>query len=265
MEGKQIYLKHYWFDKSVSSIPAKELTIFALNDSNTIRQAIVAYQKQNPDIYINFRIANNNQNVIYTYGVKNPNETLSISDYVEALNTELLAGKGADILILDGLPIESYIEKGVLEDMEDVLLPQIEADVLMKNIAENYVKDGKIYTMPLRFRVPIIYGSSEAVNASKSLEDLARFSEENTEVPLFGKCDYRSLSAWMLLLNYGDVINANGEINEENFERFLQNISKIAHNIQAAGGIKPMVMNSSQGIYVGHWAMLVFEQQLLLR
>ena len=69
----------------------------------------------------------------------------------------------------------------------------------------------------------------------------------------------------MLLLNYGDVINANGEINEENFERFLQNISKIAQNIQAAGDIKPMVMNSSQGIYVGHWAMLVFEQQLLLR
>mgnify|MGYP002243277550 CR=1 FL=1 len=49
----------------------------------------------------------------------------TVSDTIRALNTELLGGNGADLLVLDGLPAESYIEKGILEDMKDFLSPMI--------------------------------------------------------------------------------------------------------------------------------------------
>ena len=39
----------------------------------------------------------------------------TVSDTIRALNTALLGGNGADLLVLDGLPAESYIEKGILE------------------------------------------------------------------------------------------------------------------------------------------------------
>ena len=36
----------------------------------------------------------------------------TVSDTIRALNTELLSGNGADVLVLDGLPADAYIEKG---------------------------------------------------------------------------------------------------------------------------------------------------------
>lgn len=38
----------------------------------------------------------------------------TVSDTIRALNTELLGGNGADLLVLDGLPAESYIKRGFL-------------------------------------------------------------------------------------------------------------------------------------------------------
>jgi hypothetical protein len=34
-------------------------------------------------------------------------------DYIRTLNTELLAGNGPDILVLNELPADSFVEKGV--------------------------------------------------------------------------------------------------------------------------------------------------------
>ena len=43
------------------------------------------------------------------------------SDALKTLNTEIAAGNGPDVILLDGLPVESYIEKGLLEDISDVI------------------------------------------------------------------------------------------------------------------------------------------------
>ena len=40
---------------------------------------------------------------------------------LKTLNADIMAGKGPDILVLDGLPIASYMEKGLLADLSDVL------------------------------------------------------------------------------------------------------------------------------------------------
>ena len=42
------------------------------------------------------------------------------ADTIRALNAELLNGSGADVLMLDGLPVESYMEKGILADLSDL-------------------------------------------------------------------------------------------------------------------------------------------------
>ena len=56
-----------------------------------------------------------------------------------------MAGEGPDILFMDGLPVNSYIEKGLLADVSDVMNPLISDGKLFKNIAETYKSDdGKI-------------------------------------------------------------------------------------------------------------------------
>ena len=55
---------------------------------------------------------------------------------------------------LDGLPIESYIEKGVLEDLSDIITPMVKAGELYPNIAESFTgSDGSVYQMCIRDRV----------------------------------------------------------------------------------------------------------------
>ena len=46
---------------------------------------------------------------------------VTVADRIRALNARILAGDGPDILVLDGLPTESYIEKGILADLNPLL------------------------------------------------------------------------------------------------------------------------------------------------
>ena len=41
---------HYVFDETVSAVPDKEVRVYALNDSPTVRAAITNFQQENPDV-----------------------------------------------------------------------------------------------------------------------------------------------------------------------------------------------------------------------
>lgn len=239
-------LFQYIYDDKVSSVPSKELTIYALEDSRTIRQAIVNYQKVNPDVYINFRVAD------ATGG-----ETAK-ADYIRALNTELLAKKGADILVLDGLPIDSYIEKGVLEDIASILNPLVDSGDLLSNITDNYYQNGKVYGMPIRFTLPILYGEAETAKTAGNLDALIG-RMKNSNIPVFAKSNYRALAEWLLLLNYNSLVDENKEINVDAFENFLEQVSELAINIGASEDIETNNVNSAKGIVSGYWVSALID------
>ena len=250
--GKRV-IKHITYDDNVNISPKAELTIFSIEDSNTIRQAINMFRNSHPDISINYRVVNPNSEFKYTYGIKNPDATVTLQEQINALNTELLAGKGADIIVLDGLPIDSYIEKGVLEDMGDIFNPMIENDELLSNIADDYNDDGKVYTMPVRIRVPFIYGSSEAVEAAGSLKDLATYTESNNDIPLFDPSNYRAMTAWLLLLYYDQILNDTNEIDQALLLEFFNNIRVIADNIGASDNVELDPRNNTSDKQLGYW------------
>ncbi len=244
-------LLRYVYEKDVASTPTKELTIYSLVDSNTIRQAIVAYQKRNTDVRVTFRVANAEEGAATT------------ADFIRNLNTELLAKKGADILVLDGLPVDSYIEKGVLEDMGSIFIPLVESEKLLSNIANNYIKDGKVYAMPIRVKMPIIYGHTDAVSASASLEQLADYAQNHNELPLLNQSNYRALAEWFLLMNYSNLFNENKEIDKDLLIEYLGNVKKIATNIDASDDAELGSMNAGRGGLVtrtvGYWVESVVD------
>ena len=81
-----------------------------------------------------------------------------------------MAGNGPDVLILDGIPVDSYVEKGILADLKG-LVEEIEgADGLFTNIKEAYLRDGKMYEMPSRFGFSVVEGEEGGVAAGDSLE-----------------------------------------------------------------------------------------------
>ena len=253
MDNTEISIKHIFYDENASSVPPIELSIFSIEDNPTIRQAITVFQESHPEVKINFRIANLDSKVKYTYGIKNPEETITLKDHINALNTELLAGRGADILVLDGLPIESYIEKGVLEDMGSAFTLMKDAGELLPNIIDPYVSDGKVYTMPIRFKLPIIYGSQAAVNAANSLQELAEYARNSTELPLLKASNYRALTAWFLMTGFDQLLNQNSEIDQAALQSFLETIQVLSDAIDASDEVEIDYMNSVKGRVMGYW------------
>ncbi|WP_195986211.1 extracellular solute-binding protein [Clostridium sp. D33t1_170424_F3] len=159
-------LFHYTYSEDTPTVPDTELTVYSLRELPTVRQAISAFQSSHANVHVNYRV-----------GLPEGNDNVTASDVVRSLNTEILAGKGPDVLILDGLPVDSYIEKGVLADLSGLLSG---AD-LLSNVADTYQKKGKTYVLPARFTVPVLIGDKDAISGIHQLSDL---STENEDKPL---------------------------------------------------------------------------------
>ncbi len=81
------------------------------------------------------------------------------------LNNDVTTGNMPDILITDGLPVENYVAKGLLEDIgkmieEDEELSQTE---FVQNVFDAYSVDGKLYYIIPSFTVSTMIGKREIV------------------------------------------------------------------------------------------------------
>ena len=106
MEGA---LYSYTYDADASANLNQELNIYALQDSDTLRQAVNIFRQEYADIYVNLEIGMTDDNGV------------TLEDALKTLSTDILAGNGPDVLILDGMPVDSYVEKGILTDISDVV------------------------------------------------------------------------------------------------------------------------------------------------
>ena len=222
-----LHLMHYVFDPMMPAVPDKTLTIFGLKDSSTIRQAIGVFQRQHPDVRVDFQTAS--QEV-------SPDGT---QDVIKRLNTELLNHKGPDLL-LDGLPVQSYMEKGVLADLSD-LAERLEESGLMKNMTEAWRLDGRCYGLPGRFTVSVMAGEEEALESVGSLGDLAACVEERqAEETAFLVPSPRLAEEGGMLMDYydicsGEFVNGAG-VDEEALAQYFSDMLRIQRAQEAALG-----------------------------
>lgn len=158
MEGA---LYSYTYDADASANLNQELNIYALQDSDTLRQAVILFRQEYADIYVNLEIGMTDDNGV------------TLEDALKTLSTDILAGNGPDVLILDGMPVDSYVEKGILTDISDVVDEVKASDGLVDSIVKDSTKDGKIYAIPTRFLVSFITSDQQTVDAGKSTQALA--------------------------------------------------------------------------------------------
>ena len=127
MEGA---LYSYTYDADASANLNQELNIDALQDSDTLRQAVIIFRQEYADIYVNLEIGMTDDNGV------------TLEDALKTLSTDILAGNGPDVLILDGMPVDSYVEKGILTDISDVVDEVKASDGLVDSIVKDSTKDG---------------------------------------------------------------------------------------------------------------------------
>jgi hypothetical protein len=184
-------LLEYSYDENITSVPTNELSVYSLYNNATIRQAMVSFQQSHPDVKVNYRVAIGNEET----------GALDTTDYIKTLNTELLAGKGADIIILDGLDTKTYIEKGVLADISDIINPMEENNELLSNIADAYKQEsGKIYSIPSKVSIPIAAGNKEAIENYGDLTKMTEYIKNNADASLLGSLSQNDLINNLYLL-----------------------------------------------------------------
>lgn len=214
----------YVYSKDTPAVPDTELTVYSLADDDFLRQAAAAFQKKYPDIYLNLETGMTGEDAV------------TETDALKALNTEIMAGKGPDILLMDGIAADTYIEKGMLEDLSGILK---DADIL-ENIIEPYKDgEGKIYQMPVKFGIPYMQGKKEYVDAISDLTSMADTIESHKEEYTKDTLPFSSsYSPYMLLkglvaVNMSAWVNEDGTLNQAAVQEFLEQTNRIYQSAKA--------------------------------
>ena len=87
-----------------------------------------------------------------------------------------MAGDGPDVLVLDGLPIEAYIKKGILSDLNPVLGER--KNELLPSVLSAYDTEGKMYMLPARISFPMFLTSGQESSVYASLKSFVEYSEQ---------------------------------------------------------------------------------------
>lgn len=225
-------LAHYVYDSNVPTLPEIQLAMYGLKENKSVSRAIGTYQRENPDVQISY------------YTAQTEGGAVTTADSIRALNTELLAGKGADILLLDGLPIESYIEKGVLADISDIVRPMSASGELLGNIIGSYEQAEKgIYGMPVRFVIPILVGEAQTNTAFQSLDSLRQYAKENIGKEFIGfsyrTIEYGELAGFIFDINYQEIVGDGTKLDQAKLVEFLETVQETGTAIGATVEAQP--------------------------
>ncbi|MDE7247627.1 MAG: extracellular solute-binding protein, partial [Lachnospiraceae bacterium] len=157
------------YDPDMPVRPDEKLTVWGLEDKDTIRQAIDVYQKAHPEVYVEYEVGLEQASV------------MTREDVIKNLNTRLMAGEGPDVLILDDMPTDSYIEKGILMDISPALDGLSGEEAPFPNVVEAFRDDGHVYMVPCEIQLPYLLGRSSDLQKMTDLSEIADAMEEMRE------------------------------------------------------------------------------------
>ena len=206
------------FDENISSVPESLLRVYSLYEDTNVRQAIAAFRGKCPEVYIQYEVGMTGEG------------GQTREDILKNLATTIAAGEGPDVLVMDGIPYDSYAEKGVLMDLKDLYDEMQDEDSLWEQVVSGLYEGDKLYTLPMAFQIPVLMGDKEEMQEIETLEDLADKLEqmpENSETPKIG---LMTPSRTLEILGRGNCerwLTPKGKINKEELQYFITQCKRI--------------------------------------
>lgn len=156
-------LCRYTYDAQTPTQADTQLRVYSLYEDEDLRQMISQYQIQHGEVTVDLEV-----------GVTADNGVTE-ADAVRTLNTQILAGDGPDLLVLDGFSLDAYLDKGLLLDLTDVLAA---ADPLLEQVTNCYASDGAVCAVPTTFALPAMYGEERLVSQIHDLDSLVAVAKQ---------------------------------------------------------------------------------------
>ncbi len=210
-------LINFTYDPNKEAVPQERLKIYSLEKNNDMYTAVSYYQIQNPDVFVEYEIG------------MEEGSAVTKEDAIKKLNTQIMAGEGPDILMLDGLPIDSYVEKGMLCELNNVV-DTIENDVF-RNLIYAFAKEDRIYAVPGQIGFPVMMGKKEDVSQMTNLMAMAdgieRMRGEMPEKDLIGLSSEKAVMKLCSIISAQEWKKNYGEIDRKAIEKFLTQAKRI--------------------------------------
>lgn len=216
-EGQRLNL--YEYDPNAVAKAAQVLKLYTVYESSLLKQAAALYHKAHPEVVIDIE----SEYPLYSY------DTPDYDTVYKKLNTMLMGDDAPDMLVLDHLNMESYAQRGLLEDLDDVVRPLEESGELLSNITGAYVtEDGKRYMVPLQFAFTLALGRDIAPENMNSLEAMADFLSQ-TDHSYLGSQTVEELVD-LFYPYFCDRIVRDKQLDMENLSKYLGYLKVIADN-----------------------------------
>lgn len=189
------------------------LIVFSLQYEACIEEMIDLYEKEHPDVSVEYR-----------YGMDMEGK-LSVSDAVGMLETELTAGGGPDVIIMDGLDVQSYAEAGWLMELSDVYDAILEENPnCLETVMSAYRTEAGIYAIPSKVAIPILIAPEADIDAITDIESLTEYIKAS-DPPCQGNdlniYHWEELFDILYPIYSAKIFDAEGTYHEEEMEAFL--------------------------------------------
>lgn len=209
----------YVYDPNVPTVPNQILKVYSLTENDTIRQAVSLYQTANPEVFASYETG-------MTEG-----DSVTREDALKTLNTKIMAGEGPDVLVLDRMPLASYIEKGLLVDLAPLLDNLSGDEELFGNLVDAMRTDGKVYAMPCEIQVPLILGKPEYVSKAGDLQGVAEMVEalrkDNPGEDIFNIASKKGVLRFFAMTSVPAWTTENGDLDKDAVKEYLTQIKRI--------------------------------------
>lgn len=209
----------YRYDPEVPTVPENMISVYSLEEQDAVRQAIAQFQAENPDVFVRYEV-----------GLSGTDAKAS-EDAIKKLNTELMAGKGPDVIIMDGLPVKSYEEKGILKDLKPHIDSLSGDAVLLPNIVEAFNHGGSVYMVPVSFSLPMVVGRQADIEKITDYASLADMTEKirakRPEATIGSFFSEEVMMRWFLPVTATAFVEELGGINKEALAEYLSLTDRI--------------------------------------
>ncbi len=140
--------------ESASSKKQTIITVSVPRSDSMLDMAISRFQQANPGYKVN----------VETY--PSQGETGSMDTYIKNLNTQILSGKGPDIMSVAWLPFRNYASKNILADLGDMMAQDKDFDTgkYYSNIFEALKVDSKLYVLPTDFCFDVLMANQAVLD-----------------------------------------------------------------------------------------------------
>ena len=218
--GKQEVMK-YSFNKDITTVPKNKITLYSLYNNEALSEAISYFNSKNKDTYVKLDV-----------GLENEiNTEAEATAELKKLNTKIMAGNGPDILCLDGMMSDEYIDKGILEDISESL----NKNNILDNIKEAYSVDNKIYELPMYVKLPVVMGKKDEIKNIDDLDTLVSSIKEiskNNDGQVISNDDVGSIAAILYTIEGNDIVS-DGSINKSKVKDILKATKEIHDAIKS--------------------------------